>query len=84
MKKVLLAVAFTGLLAGSAFAGEGTKGDDKDKKAKKECCKKDGDAKACAGEKKESCTKGEKSCCKKKAEGSTASVDTKSAEQPKK
>lgn len=87
MKKVLLALAFTGLLAGSAFAGEPTKkGDDKDKKAKKECCKKDGDAKACAGEKKETCAKGEKSCCKKKAEAttSTASADTKAAEQPKK
>ncbi|MBK7818161.1 MAG: hypothetical protein IPJ60_11925 [Sphingobacteriaceae bacterium] len=86
MKKVLLALAFTGLLAGSAFAGEGTKGDDKDKKSKKECCKKDGDAKACAGEKKETCAKGEKSCCKKKAEGttSTAAADTKTAEQPKK
>ncbi|MDZ4664335.1 MAG: hypothetical protein SGJ15_05615 [Bacteroidota bacterium] len=87
MKKVLLALAFTGLLAGNVLAGEGTKGDDKDKaKAKKECCKKDGDAKACAGEKKETCAKGEKSCCKKKAEGttSTAAADTKTAEQPKK
>lgn len=85
MKKVLLALAFTGLLAGTAVAF--TKGDDKDKaKAKKECCKKDGDAKACAGEKKETCAKGEKSCCKKKAEGttSTAAADTKTAEQPKK
>jgi hypothetical protein len=86
MKKVLLALAFTGLLAGTAFAGETPKGDDKDKKAKKECCKKDGDAKACAGDKKETCTKGEKSCCKKKAEAttSTAAADTKTAEQPKK
>jgi len=84
MKKVLLALAFTGLLAGTAVAN--IKGDDKDKKAKKECCKKDGDAKACAGEKKETCAKAEKSCCKKKAEGttSTASADTKAAEQPKK
>ncbi len=89
MKKVLLALAFTGLLAGSAFAGEPTKkGDDKDKKAaKKECCKKEGDTKACAGEKKETtCTKGETSCCKKKQEGTTATAaaDTKVAEQPKK
>ena len=85
MKKVLLALAFTGLLAGTALAGEGTKGDDK-AKAKKECCKKDGDAKACAGENKSTCTKGEKSCCKKKAEASTATAaaDTKTAEQPKK
>jgi hypothetical protein len=84
MKKVFLALAFTGLLAGTAVAN--IKGDDKDKaKAKKECCKKDGDAKACAGEKKETCAKGEKSCCKKKAEGttSTASADTKSTETKK-
>ncbi len=85
MKKVLLALALTGLLAGTAVAN--TKGDDKDKtKAKKECCKKSGDSKACAGDKKETCAKGEKStCCKKKAEASTATAaaDTK-AEQPKK
>lgn len=80
MKKVLLMLAFTGLLAGTAAAN--TKGDDKDKKGKKECCKKDG-AKACAGEKKETCAKGEaKACCKKKSE-STASAETKPAEQPK-
>lgn len=80
MKKVLLMLAFTGLLAGTAAAK--TKGDDKDKKgaAKKECCKKDG-AKACAGEKKETCAKGEtKACCKKKSE---ATAEAKPAEQPK-
>ncbi len=86
MKKVLLALAFTGLVTGSALAGETPKGDDK-AKAKKECCKKDGNAKACAGESKEAtCSKGEKSCCKKKAEASTATAaaDTKTAEQAKK
>lgn len=79
MKKALLLFAFTGLLAGTSVANTG---DDKDKaKSKKECCKKDGDAKACAGEKKESCNKGEaKSCCKKKAE---ASNEVKPAEAPK-
>jgi hypothetical protein len=78
MKKALLLLAFTGLMAGTAFAGNG---DDKEKaKAKKECCKKN-DAKACAGEKKESCDKTEaKSCCKKKAEAST---ETKASEAPK-
>jgi len=47
MKKLFLMAAFAGLLANAAVAN--TKGDDKDKKDKKEC-KKDG--KACAGEKK--------------------------------
>jgi hypothetical protein len=70
MKKLLLLAAFAGLLGSSAIAN--TKGDDKDKKAKKEC--KAGE-KACAGEKKEGCAKGEKSCCKKKAE-STAHANT--------
>ncbi len=72
MKKALLMLAFTGLLAGTASAI--TKGDDKDKKtaAKKECCKKDG-AKACAGDK--------KACCKK---GGEATAATKPAEAPKK
>jgi hypothetical protein len=86
MKKVLLALAFTGLLAGSALAGETPKGDDKAKAKKEGCCKKDGNAKACAGEDKATCTKGEKSCCKKKAEASTATAaaDTKTTEQPKK
>lgn len=78
MKKALLMLAFTGLMAGTAFAANG---DDKDKaKAKKECCKK-GEGKSCAGEKKESCDKGEaKACCKKKAEAST---ETKASEAPK-
>ncbi|HOZ87893.1 MAG TPA: hypothetical protein PL029_09050 [Bacteroidia bacterium] len=70
MKKLLLLAAFAGLLGSSAVAG--TNGDDKGKKAKKEC--KAGDAKACAGEKKEGCAKGEKSCCKKKAEGTAAAT----------
>lgn len=58
MKKVLLMLAFTGLVGGLSAANTG---DDKDKdKGKKECCKKaeakscckkDG-AKACSGEKK--------------------------------
>jgi hypothetical protein len=64
MKKLLLLAAFAGMLGSAAVASPG---DDKDKKAKKECCKKDG--KACAGEKKEGCANGEKACCKKKAEG---------------
>jgi hypothetical protein len=67
MKKIILFVAFAGLLTSAAVANK--KGDDKDKN-KKECCKK-GEGKACAGEKKEGCSKGEKSCCKKKAEGET-------------
>ena len=71
MKKALLMLAFTGLLAGTASAI--TKGDDKDKaKAKKECCKKDG-AKACAGDKKDASAKGEgKACCKKNGEATAA------------
>jgi hypothetical protein len=79
MKKLFLIAAFAGLLGSSAVAG--TLGDDKGKKEKKEC--KAGDAKACAGEKKEGCAKGEKSCCKNK---STASAETKapSVEQAKK
>jgi hypothetical protein len=73
MKKLLLLAAFAGLLGSTAVAN--TKGDDKDKKGKKECCKKDG--KACAGEKKD----GEmKSCCKKKAE---VSDNTKPTEEKK-
>lgn len=52
--------AFAGLLGSTAVAN--TFGDDKDKKAKKECAKGE---KSCAGEKKENCAKGEKSCCKK-------------------
>lgn len=81
MKKLFLAAAFAGLLGSSAMAN--TFGDDKDKKAKKEC--KAGDAKACAGEKKEGCAKGEKSCCKKKAEGtaSTASNNKTTATEKK-
>ena len=65
MKKLLLLVAFTGLMVSTAVAN--TKGDDKDK-GKKECKKGE---KSCAGEKKEGCAKGEKSCCKKKAEAAT-------------
>lgn len=75
MKKLLLMAAFAGLLGSTAVAN--TVGDDKDKKSKKECCKK-GEGKSCAGEKKEGCAKGEtKSCCKKKTE---ASAETKAAE----
>lgn len=74
MKKLLLLAAFAGLLGSTAVAS--TKGDDKDKKSKKECCKK-GEGKACAGEKKD----GEmKSCCKKKAE---VSDNTKPTEEKK-
>jgi hypothetical protein len=69
MKKLFLMAAFAGLLSSSAVAN--TFGDDKDKN-KKDCKKTE--AKACAGEKKEGCTKGEKSCCKKKSETSTAST----------
>ncbi len=81
MKKLLLIAAFAGLLGSSAVAGNG---DDKDKKAKKEC--KAGDAKACAGEKKEGCAKGEKACCKHKAEGTASanSADTKAPTTEKK
>lgn len=77
MKKLLLFAAFAGLLGSSAIAN--TRGDDKDKKAKKEC---KAGAKACAGEKKEGCAKGEKSCCKKKAEaGATAHTDSKATDK---
>lgn len=69
MKKLFLLAAFAGLLGSTAVAN--TKGDDKDKKSKKECCKK-GEGKACAGEKKEACATGEKACCKKKGEASAA------------
>jgi hypothetical protein len=80
MKKLVLLAAFAGLLSSAAVAG--TPGDDKGKKAKKECCKK-GEAKACAGEKKEACSKGEaKACCKKTAE--TAEVKTTTSEEEKK
>lgn len=75
MKKLFLIAAFAGLLGSSAVAG--TTGDDKDKKAKKEC--KAGE-KACAGEKKEGCAKGEKSCCKKKTEA-TSGTEVKPAEK---
>jgi len=75
MKKLILMAAFAGLLGSTAVAN--VKGDDKDKKAKKECCKKS-EGKACAGEKKEGCTKGEaKSCCKKKAEAETKATEEK-------
>lgn len=68
--------AFAGLLGSTVVAN--TKGDDKDKKGKKECCKK-GEGKACAGEKKEGCAAGEKkACCKDKAAGHT---ETKSEEK---
>lgn len=62
MKKLFLIVAFTGLLGSTVIAN--TKGDDKDKN-KKEGKK---GSKACAGEKKEGCSKGQKSCCKMKSE----------------
>lgn len=73
MKKIILMAAFAGLLGSTVVAN--TKGDDKDKKAKKECCKK-GEGKACAGDKKD----GEKSCCKKKA---GASAETKTTDEKK-
>ncbi len=77
MKKLLLIAAFAGLLGSSAVAGN--PGDDKDKKAKKEC--KAGE-KACAGEKKEGCAKGEKSsCCKKKTEASATTAHETQAEK---
>ena len=67
--------AFAGLLGSNVVAN--TLGDDKDKKAKKECCKK-GEGKACAGEKKEACAAGEKkACCKSKT------AETKPAEEKK-
>lgn len=76
MKKLILMAAFAGLLGSTVVAN--TKGDDKDKKGKKECCKK-GEGKACAGEKKEGCAAGEKkACCKDKAAGHT---ETKSEEK---
>lgn len=77
--------AFVGLLSSASVAA--VRGDDKDKKAKKECCKKDGNAKACAGEKKEACAKGgeTKACCKKKAEGTASTADaTKTTTEEKK
>lgn len=80
MKKLVLVAALAGLFSSAAVAG--TFGDDKDKKAKKEC--KAGESKACAGEKKETCAKGEKSCCKKKAEASTASSTSVKNETEKK
>ena len=58
MKKLVLMLAFAGMVGSLSAA---VKGDDKDKdKAKKECCKKDGgkacckkgEGKACSGEKK--------------------------------
>ena len=62
MKKLVLMLAFAGLV-GSVSAI--TKGDDKDKDKKKECCKKEGkcckkDGKACSGEKKAEAPKEEK------------------------
>jgi hypothetical protein len=75
MKKLILMAAFAGLLGSTVVAN--TLGDDKDKKAKKECCKK-GEGKACAGEKKEACAAGEKkACCKSKT------AETKPAEEKK-
>lgn len=74
MKKIFLMAAFAGLLGSSAVAG--TFGDDKDKKAKKECAKGE---KSCAGEKKEGCAKGEKACCKSK--GADKANDSKSTEK---
>ena len=79
MKKIFLVAAFAGLLGSSAVAG--TFGDDKDKKAKKEC--KAGEAKACAGEKKEGCAKGEKSCCKKKGEATSSTANADKATEKK-
>ena len=80
MKKLLLLSAFAVLLSGTAVA---SKGDDKDKKGKKECCKK-GEGKACAGEKKEGCVKGEgKSCCKKKAEAEAPEIKSAPPEEKK-
>ncbi len=75
MKKLILMAAFAGLLGSTVVAN--TLGDDKDKKGKKECCKK-GEGKACAGEKKEACAAGEKkACCKSKT------AETKPAEEKK-
>ncbi|MCX8080958.1 MAG: hypothetical protein N3F09_06970 [Bacteroidia bacterium] len=72
MKKFLSIIALVAMMGTVSYAGNPT--DDKDKKAKKEACKKD--EKACAGEKKEGCAKEGKSCCRKKAEAQ-------SQEQPK-
>jgi hypothetical protein len=75
MKKLILMAAFAGLLGSTVVAN--TLGDDKDKKGKKECCKK-GEGKACAGEKKEACAAGEKkACCKSKT------AETKPTEEKK-
>lgn len=69
--------AFAGLLVSNAFAG--TFGDDKDKKAKKECTK---DGKACAGEKKEGCAKdGKASCCKAQHASTEKAADTKTTKK---
>lgn len=76
MKKIFLMAAFAGLLGSTAVAS--TFGDDKDKKAKKECAKGE---KSCAGEKKEGCAKGEKSCCKSKGASSEKASDAKSTEK---
>lgn len=73
MKRIFLMAAFAGLLASSAVAN--TFGDDKGKKAKKECCSKS--EKSCAGEKKEGCSKDEKACCKKKTEASAEKSEKK-------
>lgn len=70
MKKLVLVAAFAGLLGSTAVAAH--KGDDKDKKAKKECCKKGGEGKACAGEKKDG-----KACCKKDGAAPAASTTEK-------
>jgi hypothetical protein len=81
MKKVLLMIAFAGMV-GSVSAA--TPGDDKDKDKKtekKECCKK-ADGKACSGEKKEGCAKGEaKSCCKKDANHTSNTSNTEEKKQ---
>jgi hypothetical protein len=75
MKKLILMAAFAGLLGSTVVAN--TLGDDKDKKGKKECCKK-GEGKACAGEKKEGCAAGEKkACCKNKAAGESKPAEEK-------
>lgn len=74
MKKLILMAAFAGLLGSTVVAN--TFGDDKDKKSKKECCKK-GEGKACAGEKKDGGAGETKACCKKKAEATTKTADEK-------
>lgn len=68
MKKFLSIITLFALVCSASYANHNPT-DDKDKKAKKECCKKD--EKACAGEKKDGCNKEAKSCCKKKAENPT-------------